>query len=75
MKPVVDRLRKAYAGKVTFIEYDALHPSNQTAQLITRYGIAQTPTFVFLDSGGFKVDTIIGQTSEESMRSIIDTLR
>lgn len=75
MKPVVDRLRKAYEGKVDVRRMDTNGASAETEQLAQAFGIQYVPTFVFVDSKGLVRDTVVGETTEAALRQRLDALR
>ncbi len=73
MKPVVDRLKQEFKGKVEFRRLDVT--SDPEAQRIADAVQAQyVPTFLFLDKAGKKVDMLVGGASEEQLRVKIAAL-
>lgn len=75
MAPVVDRLSKDYAGKVQIKVLDTDAGDAEMQRLADLYQIQYVPTFVFLDSNGEKVDQVVGETPEATMREKLDALK
>lgn len=75
MRPVVDRLRSAYAGKVDIREMNTSKGGAEVEQLAQRFGIQYVPTFVFVNADGSVSNTLVGETAEATMRSELDKLR
>lgn len=73
MKPVVDRLKQEYDGKVEFRIYD-VDKSSEGQELMRRYGAQYVPTFVFVNSDGAEVNRAVGEVSEDEMRRLLDSL-
>jgi len=74
MKPVVDRLKQDYEGTVEFRLYD-VDKSQEGQELMRRFGAQYVPTFVFLNSDGTEADRVVGESSEDAMRAILDSLK
>ena len=73
MKPVVDRLKEQYKGKIDFYRWDpGVDP--QGNDLATKINAQYVPTFVFFNAKGEKVDMIVGGISETTLRAKLDTL-
>ncbi len=75
MKPVVDRLRQVYAGKVDVRRMGTDSGDPETEQLAQTFGIQYVPTFVFVDSKGVQRDVIVGETTEAALRQRLDALK
>ena len=75
MKPLVERLRKAYEGKVEFRVYvDSGDPVGD--QLAQALGVQYVPTFVFVNTdGSMSGSLLIGGTDEATLRQRIDALK
>lgn len=73
MAPVVDGLIPEYEGTVAIRKYD-VDTSDAGLALANEYGIQYVPTFVFVSSTGEHVDTIIGEVSEDALKSALDDL-
>ena len=73
MKPVVDRLKQRYAGKVDVRQLNADEAGTQ--ELANRYGIQYVPTFVFVDKAGKRVDQVVGEISEQDLAKKLDSLQ
>lgn len=75
MKPVVDRLEKAYAGRVD-VKRMSLNGDDATAeQLANQFGVQYVPTFVLVDSKGARQGFVVGETPEADLRAKLDALR
>jgi len=74
MAPVVDRLKIEYEGVVEFriinVESDP-----EGAQLASEFGLQYVPSFVFFGSDGSQQNQLIGEVSEEQLRSELDALQ
>lgn len=74
MVPVVDRLKTEYDGVVEFriinVESDP-----EGAQLASQFGLQYVPSFVFLGSDGSQQNQLVGEVSEERLRSALDALQ
>jgi thiol-disulfide isomerase/thioredoxin len=75
MKPVVDRLKKEYAGKVDIRRMDISKGDPEVNRIGLSYGIQYVPTFVFVDSSGVKQDLLVGETSYAVLRTKLDALK
>jgi thiol-disulfide isomerase/thioredoxin len=73
MKPVVDRLKKQYEGKVEFRLYD-VDNSAEGNQLMSQFNAKYVPTFVFLNKDGSLSSQKVGETSEADMQKALDAL-
>jgi len=73
MKPVVDRLKKQYEGKVEFKLYD-VDSSAEGNQLMSQFNAKYVPTFVFINKDGSISTQKVGETSEADMKSALDAL-
>jgi len=74
MKPVVDRLRQSYKGKVEFRLYD-VDNNPKSDQLMKQYNAQYVPTFVFLNRDGTVSQQKVGETSEAEMKAALDALK
>jgi thioredoxin-like negative regulator of GroEL len=74
MKPVVDRLTKAYAGKVDVRKMDAGRHDPETDRLWDEFGLQYVPSFVFVDTSGAVKGVVVGETSEQALRERLDAL-
>ncbi len=71
MKPIVDKLEKAYGNRVNFVAVDV----DDNGALSTEFGIESVPTFVFLDSNGNEKERIVGAVSSQALEEeIVDLL-
>lgn len=78
MKPLVERLKKEYAGKVEFRRYvDAGSPGSDPAgvDLAEQIGLQYYPTFLFVNSdGSLAGQPVIGGQTEAQLRQRLDAL-
>jgi len=75
MAPLVERLKKEYAGKVEFRRYlDDTDPlGNQLAQ---QFNVQYVPTFVFVNAdGSVSGQPLVGGVDEATLRQRLDTLK
>jgi cytochrome c-type biogenesis protein len=75
MKPVVDRLRERYKGRVEFrlLDTDAQDAASQ--RLADSFGVQYVPTFVMLNKDGSRSDLLVGEVSEGTLAAKIDRLK
>jgi len=75
MKPLVERLKKQYAGRVEFRRYvDDVDPvGNQLAQ---QFNVQYVPTFVFVNKdGSVSGQPIVGGVDVSVLRQRLDALK
>ncbi len=74
MVPVVDRLKTEYEGVVEFriVNVDS---DPEGAKLASTFGLQYVPSFVFLGSDGSQQELLVGEISEEQMRTSLDSLK
>jgi thioredoxin-like negative regulator of GroEL len=75
MRPVVDRLKKAYAGKVDIRVMMTDTADAETQRLAAVFKIEYVPTFVLVDSAGAQKGFVVGEVAESSLRQRLDALR
>jgi thioredoxin-related protein len=75
MRPVVDRLRTQYAGKVDLKAMDLSRGDASVEALATSFGVEYVPTFVFVDRDGTVRSSVVGEMSEDAMRAKLDALK
>ncbi len=75
MKPLVERLKKEYAGKLEFRRYvDTGDPVGD--QLAQQFNVQYVPTFVFVNAdGSVSGQPIVGGVSEDVLRQRLDALK
>jgi thioredoxin-like negative regulator of GroEL len=73
MKPVVDRLKEQYKGKITFYRWDP-GVDQQGADLANQLKAEYVPTFVFFNAKGEKVDMVVGGMDEATLKAKLDSL-
>lgn len=69
MAPAVDRLAKAYEGKVKIGKLDV----DENPEVAGKFEIQSIPTTIFFKNGEM-VDKLVGFQSEESLKKKIDSL-
>ena len=74
MKPVVDRLKQQYEGKVEFKLYD-VDKSQEGQDLMSRFNAQYVPTFVFVNKDGSVSTQKVGETAESDMQAALDALK
>lgn len=74
MKPVVDRLKQEYEGRVEFKLYN-VEKDAEGAEIAQRYGAQFVPTFVFVNADGGLSDQAVGELTEARLRSSLDALK
>lgn len=75
MKPVVDRLKEQYAGKIEFRRLDTTAGDAETDRLANQFQIQYVPTFVFINTDGTTSDLLVGGTTEGVLRTKLDALK
>lgn len=60
LKNVVKEIEPLYAGKINFINYNALDKDKKIKNYIKQYGIVLAPTTIILDKNGRPIDKIEG---------------
>lgn len=67
MKPTLESLHRQCQGKKMRVEeHDLSRP--EARELIVRYHLVATPTFVFLDRHGHEVSRLVGEQSESALQ-------
>jgi thioredoxin-related protein len=75
MRPVVDRLRTQYAGRVDIKEMNLSRGDASVEALADTFGVEYVPTFVFVDRDGTVRASVVGEMSEDAMRAKLDSLK
>jgi thiol-disulfide isomerase/thioredoxin len=75
MKPVVDGLAKKYTGRYTIKVMNASTGGAEVEQLEEKLGIQYVPTFVFVDSDGTKIATIVGEATAAALEAELAKLK
>jgi len=73
MKPVVDRLKQQYEGRVEFKLYD-VDTSEEGNRLMGQFNAKYVPTFVFVNKDGSIATQKVGEVSESEMKKTLDAL-
>lgn len=75
MKPLVERLKKEYAGKVEFRRYvDSGDPVGD--KLAQQFNVEYVPTFVFVNADGtVSGQPLVGGVGEQVLRQRLDELK
>jgi len=74
MAPIVNGLISEYEGSVAIRTLNVDGPGD-ASDLANEYGVQFVPSFVFVDGNGEYVDMIIGEASEQALRSALDDLK
>ncbi len=74
MKPVVDRLKQQYEGKVEFKLYD-VDKSQEGQELMSKFNAQYVPTFVFVNRDGSVATQKVGEIAESDLASVLDGLK
>ena len=74
MKPVVDRLKQQYTGKVEFKLYD-VDNSAEGNKLMGQFNAKYVPTFIFVNKDGSVSDQKVGEVAEADMKKALDALK
>lgn len=74
MKPLVERLKKQYEGKVEFrllnVETDAA-----ANDLAAKMGVQYVPTFMFVNQDGVRAASQVGELTEQQLVTALDALK
>ncbi|MEA5074819.1 MAG: thioredoxin domain-containing protein [Coriobacteriia bacterium] len=73
MAPIVNGLKPQYEDDVAIRIYNA--ETETGGALAEEYGVQFVPTFVFVDASGVVVNTIIGETTENTLKAELDRLK
>lgn len=73
MKPIVDRLKKEYEGKVEIRVENTLSDSD-ARRIADEAGVEYVPTFIFYDRTGTKTDQVVGGMTEDQLRAKLEAL-
>ncbi|MDY0340283.1 MAG: thioredoxin domain-containing protein [Coriobacteriia bacterium] len=73
MAPIVNGLKPQYEDTVAIRMYN-VETSEVGNQLAQQYGVQFVPTFVFVNSDGSLANTVIGETSEDGLKTELDRL-
>lgn len=74
MKPVVNRLKQRYDGKVEFRLYN-VETDSKGVELANAYGVTGVPTFILVNSDGVSAGQIVGSTSEDQLAKAVEALK
>ena len=72
MKPVLDKMKKKYKGKVIFFNYDMDDPKNK--KKVEEYHVSMTPTFIIKNTKGQIKETFMGAAQEEMLMMSIESM-
>jgi len=73
MKPLVERLKKEYEGKVEFRLYNVEEDQTGVA-LADELDVQYVPTFVFATKDGVVSSKVVGEQTEQQLRTGLDAL-
>jgi thioredoxin-like negative regulator of GroEL len=71
MKPIVDKLKKKYKGKVLFIDVNMDDKKNK--DMIDRYHVTMNPTFIIKNTKGQVKETFMGSAQEEMLMLALES--
>ena len=71
MKPLVERLREQYKGKVEFRAYW----DGEGEDLAKQFNVQYVPTFIFANADGTVVERFVGGLSEAQLRAKLEALK
>jgi hypothetical protein len=75
MRPLVERLKSAYAGKVEFREYRDGGDSAGNA-IAAQFNVLYVPSFLFVNADGtVSGSLLVGEADEAGLRARIDALK
>ncbi len=72
MRPVVNRLRSEYAGRIEVVSLN--RNGGRGHRIAGKYAASFTPTFVFVRPDGALQDVILGETDAEQLREKLELL-
>jgi thioredoxin-like negative regulator of GroEL len=71
MKPIIDKLKKKYKGKVIFIDVNMDDKKNKGR--IDEYHVSMNPTFIMKNTKGQIKETFMGSAQEEMLAMAIES--
>ena len=71
MKPIIDKLKKKYKGKVIFIDVNMDDKKNKGR--IDEYHVSMNPTFIMKNTKGQIKETFMGSAQEEMLAMALDS--
>lgn len=74
MKPLVERLEKAYSGKVEFRKLN-VEQDQAAIALAQKLNVQYVPTFVFVNSDGVIAKNVVGEMTEEALAAAVQSLQ
>lgn len=74
MKPLVEGLEKQYAGKVEFRRLN-VETDQAAISLATQLQLQYVPSFVFVNADGSIASQVVGEQTEEQLKSAVDALK
>jgi thioredoxin-like negative regulator of GroEL len=75
MRPVVDRLKEKYAGKVEVKRMNTDAGDAEVDRLAQSFGIQYVPTFVFVRADGTKSGFVVGEVPQATLEAEIAKLK
>jgi thioredoxin-like negative regulator of GroEL len=75
MKPLVEGLEKQYEGKVEFRRLNVDGSDANASGVADKLGVQYVPDFVFADSNGVIAQQLVGEQSEQTLRTGLDALK
>lgn len=71
MKPIIDKLKKKYKGKVIFIDVNMDDEKNKGT--VEEYHVSMNPTFIIKNTKGEIKETFMGAAQEEMLTMAIES--
>lgn len=72
MKPVVDRLKAEYEGRIDFRIYGRVNSDRASGQFANQHGVAAIPTMVLVAPDGTERGRLIGAVDEDALRTFLE---
>ena len=73
MKPVVDRLRTAFEGRIDFTVYEDSGASPEISSFASQQGVTFVPTMMIVAADGTEIDRIVGSLPEADLRARLES--
>jgi len=74
MKPLVEGLEKEYAGKVEFRRLN-VETDQEASKLAQEMGVQYVPTFIYVNADGAVAKQVVGEQTEEQLRTDVSSLK
>jgi thioredoxin-like negative regulator of GroEL len=70
MRPIIDKLKKKYQGKVIFVDIN--YDDKKNKDTLGKYHVAMNPTFIIKNTQGQIKETFMGAAQEDMLSMAID---